>query len=486
VTALHYRSATDLVRALRARELSAAELLEHLAERCARVNPALNAVVATGFEAARAQARAADAALARGDAPGALAGLPITVKDAIEVAGMPTACGAPALAKHVPERHADSARRLADAGAVIFGKTNTPIYAGDFQTYNEVYGTTNNPWDPARTTGGSSGGSAAALAAGLTPLDLGSDIGGSIRNPAHFCGVYGHKPSYGLVSERGHIPGPPGQLAPTDLGVLGPLARTPEDLDLALAVLAAPRPEDAVAWRIELPPPRHERLAGFRVAAWLADPAGPPIAAEVAGLLEAAVQRIAAAGARVDVAARPGFDVADSHRLYLRLLYGVLGGGFPDPVLRGLEAALPTLAADDSSAFAQLVRGSVGSHRTWLRDDEARWRIRRSWAEWFRDFDVLLCPIMPIAAFPHDHSPFEGRTIEVDGTRIPYIELLFWAGHAVLGGLPATVVPVGRTRSGLPVGMQVMAPWLEDRTAIRFAKQLEDILGGFVPPPGLA
>ena len=227
MTAIHYRSATDLVRALRARELSAAELLEHFAERCARVNPALNAVVATSFEAARAQARAADAALARGDAPGALAGLPVTVKDAIEVAGMPTTCGAPELAKHVPERHADSAQRLADAGAVIFGKTNTPIYAGDFQTYNEVYGTTNNPWDPARTTGGSSGGSAAALAAGLTPLDLGSDIGGSIRNPAHFCGVYGHKPSYGIVSHRGHIPGPPGQLAPTDLGVLGPLARTP-------------------------------------------------------------------------------------------------------------------------------------------------------------------------------------------------------------------------------------------------------------------
>jgi amidase len=485
VTPLHYRTATELVGALARRELSAAELLDHFAARLERVNPRVNAVVATNLEAARERAAAADRALARGEARGALHGLPMTVKDVLELVGMPTTCGAPELAKHFAERNADSVQRLLDAGAVLFGKTNTPIWAGDLQTYNEVYGTTSNPFDPARIAGGSSGGSAAALAAGLTPLELGSDIGGSIRNPAHFCGVYGHRPTYGIVPARGHIPGPPGTLAPTDLNVVGPLARAPEDLELALGVLAGPRPEDAAAWRLELPPPRRARLREFGVAAWLADPAGPPIAAEVAELLAGAVERIAAAGARVDARLRPAFDPAESHSTYLRLLYGVIGAGFPPELIRGLEQALPGLAPDDHGVFAELVRGSVGTHRQWLADDEARWRLRARWAELFREVDVLLCPIMPLAAFPHDHSPIETRSVDVDGRAVPYFDLVFWAGLFVVAGLPATVVPVGRTRAGLPVGMQVVAAHLEDRTALGFAKHLEGLLGGFAPPPAL-
>lgn len=484
--ALHYRTATELLRALRAREISSQELLDHHAARLERVNPRVNAVVATNLEAARARARAADQARARGEDWGALHGLPVTVKDAIEVVGMPTTCGAPELAKHFAERNADSVERLVGAGAVVFGKTNTPIYAGDLQTYNEVYGTTGNPWDPARIAGGSSGGSAAALAAGLTPLELGSDIGGSIRNPAHFCGVYGHKPTYGIVPIRGHIPGPPGTLSPGDLGVVGPLARAPEDLELALGALAGPRPEDAGAWRFELPPPRRARLAEFRVAAWQSDPAGGPIAAEVAEPLARAVERIAAAGADVDETARPALDPAASHAVYLRLLYGVLAAGFPPALLQGFAQARPALAPDDRSVFAEMIRGSVASHREWLADDEARYKLRAAWAELFRDVDVLLCPIMPVAAFPHDHSPIQSRTVDVDGQRVPYFDLVFWAGLFVLAGLPSTVVPIGRTRAGLPVGMQVVAAHLEDRTAIRFAKCLEDVLGGFVPPPGFS
>jgi amidase len=474
------------MRALSRRELSAVELLDHFAGRVERLNPRVNAVVATNFEAARARAAAADRALARGEARGALHGLPMTVKDALELVEMPTTCGAPELAKHFAERNADSVERLLQAGAVLFGKTNLPIWAGDFQTYNEVYGTTSNPFDPTRIAGGSSGGSAAALAAGLTPLELGSDIGGSIRNPAHFCGVYGHKPTYGIVPIRGHIPGPPGALAPGDLGVVGPLARAPEDLDLALGVLAGPRPEDAIAWRLELPPARRGKLREFRVAAWLADPAGPPIAAEVAGLLAGAVERIAGAGARVDERARPALDAAESHATYLRLLYGVIGAGFPPQLIRGLEQALPSLSPDARGPFAELVRGSVGSHRQWVADDETRWRHRARWADFFRHFDVLLCPIMPLAAFPHDHSPMEARTVDVDGRAVPYFDLLFWAGLFVIAGLPSTVVPIGRTRAGLPVGMQVVSAHLEDRTAIGFARHLEDLIGGFVPPTGYA
>jgi amidase len=486
VTALHFRTATELARALRARKLSSAELLEHFAERLERVNPQLNAVVATNFEAARARARAADAALARGEACGALHGLPMTIKDAIEVAGMPTACGAPELAKHIPERNADAAERLVAAGAVIFGKTNVPLYAGDFQSYNDVYGTTSNPWDLSRAPGGSSGGSAAALAAGLTPLELGSDIGGSIRNPAHFCGVYGHKPSYGIVSPRGHIPGPPGLLQAADLNVVGPLARSPEDLELAMSVLVAPRPEDAPAWRIELPPARHQRLSEFRVATWLGEPAGPPIAAEVAELLERAAERIAAAGAQIDASARPAIDAAESHRTYLRLLYGVIGAGFPEEILRGFEQALPGLPESDHGPFAEMVRGAVGPHRRWLRDSEVRLHLRARWTELFREIDVLLCPIMPVPAFPHDHSPLPTRVLDIDGRAHPYLDLVFWAGLVTVVGLPSTVVPIGRTRAGLPVGMQVVAGPYEDRTALQFAALLEDELGGFVPPPAFA
>ena len=484
-TALHRRTATELVAALRAREVSAIELLDHYVARVERLNGGVNAVVATNLEAARASAARADAALARG-AEGALLGLPMTIKDCFEVVGMPTTSGAPELAKHLAARNADAVDRLADAGVVIFGKTNTPLYAGDFQTTNEVYGTTRNPWDPTRVPGGSSGGSAAALAAGLTPLELGSDIGGSIRNPAHCCGVYGHKASYGLVPLRGHIPSPPGALADVDLGVAGPIARSAEDLELALSVLAGARAEQAHAWRVELPAPRCARLAEFRVGLWLEDPAGPPIAAEVADLLAGAVDRIAAAGGRVDAAARPAIDPVQSYRVYLRLLYAALSPGLPPEVVAHLERVSAELPPDAATVDADLIRGAVGPHRAWLRDDEERWQLRAQWRDYFEHVDVLLCPVLPIPAFPHDKTPIQDRVYDVDGKEIKSRDLLFWVGHVTVAGLPATAVPVGRTRAGLPVGMQVVAPYLEDRTSLAFARAIADVVGGFVAPPDYA
>lgn len=485
MTALHWRSARDLAGALARREISAVELLDHLAERVARVNPAVNAVVATSFDAARARAREADAALSRGERWGPLHGLAMTIKDSLEVVGMPATSGAPELARHLPARDADAVERLRAAGAVPFGKTNLPLYAGDVQTFNAVYGTTRNPFDPARSPGGSSGGSAAALASGLTPLELGSDIGGSIRNPAHFCGVYGHKPSQGLVPGRGHIPGPPGALAPVDLAVVGPLARSADDLDLALGVLAGPAPEDAVAWRVALPAPRAERLRGLRIAAWLELPGAPPLDAEVAELLARAVDALTAAGAR-RVELPPPVDPRESHRLYRRLLYGVVGEGLPGAVVARLEQALPALAPDDASAFADLVRGSVGSHRHWRADDEARHRVRARWAGFFRDVDAVLMPVFSVAAVPHDPSPLEARTLTVNGVATPVVDQLFFAGLATLAGLPATAFPVGRTRAGLPVGIQALGPRFEDRTTIQLAREAEGVLGGFAPPPALA
>ena len=481
---LAQRSATELAAALQRREIGSRELLDRYLDRVERLTPALNAVVALAADAARARADEADAALARGESWGPLHGLPITIKDAIEVAGgMPTTSGAPELKDHRPAQSAASAQRLIDAGAVVFGKTNLPLYAGDLQSYNAVYGTTNNPWDASRTPGGSSGGSAAAIAAGLAGLELGSDIGGSIRTPAHFTGVYGHKPSYGVVSGRGHVPGPPGQIARDDIAVIGPLGRSADDLELALDLLAGPNAEDAAAWRVDLPAPRRGRLTDFRVAAWLDDPQCP-VGAAVAERLHAAVDAVAAAGAKVDVGARPEVDTAASHELYLRLLYGVLGAGFPDAVRARFEAQAKQLDPNDRGVGASMIRGTTQSHREWLVANEARQRLRTRWADFFRDWDVLLCPVTPTPAIPHDHSDIATRTVEIDGKSHPYFVQVFWAGLTGVVYLPATSAPIGRTPEGLPVGIQNVAPYLEDRTAIRFAKLLGDVIGGYEPPPG--
>jgi amidase len=481
MTELHFRSATELSRALRRKEVSSLELLDHYLDRLAKWNPRINAVVHVDAERARERARAADAARARGDSWGVLHGLPMTIKDSFEVAGMPCTSGAPELAKHVPAAHADAVQRLIDAGAVVFGKTNLPLYAGDFQSYNAVYGTTNNPWDVTRGPGGSSGGSAAALAAGLTGFELGSDIGGSIRNPSHYCGVYGLKTTHGIVPMRGHIPGPPGSLSEPDLGVGGPMGRSAADLALGLDVLAGPNRSDAVAWRLALPPPRGLRLGDARVGVWLDDERGP-IDGEVRDVLQSAVDAIAKAGARIDDRTRP-IDSGEQHRVYLQLLSPIMAAGYPPEVLARMDVAAAALPASDDSAAANSARGMALRQRDWYALDHRRNLLRARWADYFREVDVLLCPVMPTAAFPHDHRDMSARTLRINGKDEPYFQL-FWAGLAVNAHLPGVVAPAGRTRSGLPVGIQIVGPYLEDRTPIAFAAQLADVLGGFTPPPG--
>lgn len=479
------RSATALAAALRRRELGSLELLEHFLARLERWNPTLNAVVTLDIERARERARAADDALARGEAWGPLHGLPITIKDSIEVAGMPCTSGAPALAGHLPAETAPAAQRLVDAGAVIFGKSNLPLYAGDFQSYNEVHGTTCNPWDPARTPGGSSGGAAAALAAGLCGLELGSDIGGSIRNPSHYCGVYGHKPSHGIVPMRGHVPGPPGTLREDDLGVIGPMARSAEDLALALDLLAGPHGSAARAWRVRLPPARHQRLAGARIGVWLDDPRCP-VSSEVGDALQDAVDALARAGAAIDDRTRP-VGAGESRATYLALLYGVLGAGFPASLLAAFDGQAAALDPADDTLAAHLVRGAALRHREWLAVHERRLALCARWEEYFRDHDALLAPVMPTVAFPHDHSEITSRSVDVDGRAFPYLEQLFWAGLATVALLPATAVPVGSGRtSGLPVGLQIVGPACEDRTPIALAAAMAGAVGGFATPPGYA
>jgi amidase len=479
-----FRSATELVGMLRRREISSRELLEiHLA-RVAKHGRALNAVVCLDEERARAEAAAADAELARGRARGPLHGLPITIKDTFETAGLRTTAGSPELANHVPERDADAVSRLRRAGAIIFGKTNVPFMAGDWQSFNAVYGTTNNPWNASRVPGGSSGGAAAAVAAGETSLELGSDIGGSIRVPSHWSGVCGHKPTWGIVPQRGHVPPLPGMLASADLNVCGPIARSVDDLSLALGVLAGPGELDAAGWRLELPPARRSRLADYRVTACFQDPAYP-IDASVRALLESAVERLRRAGVTVRVLEKPPVDLATARRVYDTLLLPLMGGSFPESALKAFQQLASSAAPDDPNPLVATARAFTASHITWLAANEERERLRARMHELFRETDVLLLPVNQLPAIPHMPEPsMPERTLTVNGKTIPYTDLLGWIAPATMCKLPATVVPVGRTPDNLPVGIQIVGSHLEDHTTLDFARRLAELTGGFTPPPG--
>ncbi len=479
-----FRSACDLVAAIRKREVGSRELLEHYVKRVERYNPKLNAVVTLDVERARQRADAADAALARGEWLGPLHGLPITVKDTYETAGLRTTAGASVHAEYVPAQDATAIARLVAAGAVVFGKTNTPTFAMDAQTYNPVFGTTNNPWDMTRTPGGSSGGSAAALAAGLTGLELGSDIGGSIRIPAHYCGVYGHKPTFEIIPLHGHIPGPPGSLSRADLAVAGPLARSTDDLALALDILAGPDSDKAVAWRLELPPPRRAALRAYRVAAWF-DELSCPLDTEVRNRFTATVEALRQAGVPVDEQARPAVQFAEAARTFRRLLWAATAPGLSREQFEKFVEMAADLPHNDDSLLAEFAQATALRHRYWLSAHEKRTQYRARWAEFFKNYDILLCPVTPTAAIPHDHSsPFLARTIQVNGQPRPYLDQIVWTGVIGLAYLPATVAPVGRTAAGLPVGIQIVGPYLEDRTPIDFARRLADVVGGFEMPPG--
>ncbi len=482
---LAHASATRLCAALRAGEVSSRELLELYLSRTGAADPALNAVVTLDAERALGLAGEADAARARGELAGPLGGLPITIKDTIETEGIRTTAGAPWLAGHVPERDATAVSRLKAAGAIVFGKTNCPLFGGDAQSENAVFGTTGNPWALDRSPGGSSGGSAAALAAGLTTLELGSDIGGSVRNPAHYCGVYGHKPSFGLIPTRGHIPPPPGALSPVDLAVVGPLARATEDLELALEVLAGPDENEAAAWRLELPPARGRSLGDYRLAVWLEDPECP-IDSAVGDVLSDAVDALARAGATIDTGRRPDFTLAEAHRTYQRLLYGVTAAGLANRVFGTLLAKAADLAPTDDRRNARYLRDGTQRHRDWLVANEERARYRARWSDFFEGCDILLCPTVPTTAIRHDHSNINHRTITVNGETRDYWDQIIWAGMASMAGLPATVAPVGRASDGLPVGIQIMGPYLQDRSTIDFARRLGEVVGGYEPPPAFA
>jgi amidase len=474
--------AGQLARALREREISSRELLDLLLARAGRFNPALNAIVAFDAERARTAADAADNLTARGERTGPLHGLPMTVKDVWETQGLVTTSGAPELAQHVPGTDALAVDRLRRAGAIIFGKTNTPLYAGDIQTFNDVYGRTGNPWDLARTPGGSSGGAAAALAAGLTPLELGSDIGGSIRTPAHFTGVYGLKPSWGVVPVRGHIPGPPGSLVTPEVGVAGPMARSVADLRTVLGVVAGPLPEDAAAWRLELDPGAELRdLSALRIATVFAEGADVvPVAGDVRACLQTFADRLSDAGARVESVPLP-VPLADGFRAWRDIVLTVTGAGLPEQEF----AQLTALAGAPGGDPAGTARALTSRYRDWIAAIDNRQAQRQAWARFLAGFDAVLAPVTPTAAFPHDtERPMADRLLDVDGTQVPYFSAIAWCGAIGAVMLPVVTVPAGRTESGLPVGVQVIGPFLSDLRLLRVAELLDGAAGpGFTAPP---
>lgn len=478
-----YATATEVVAALVAREVSARELCAATIARIGEHDVTLNAVVVRDFERAQSAAIAADAALARGERR-PLLGVPMTVKESYNVAGLPTTWGIPSFSGWLADADAVAVARLKAAGAVILGKTNVPLALGEWQAFNAVYGSTSNPWALDRTPGGSSGGSAVSLAAGYVSLEIGSDIAGSLRSPAHYCGVFSHKPSHGVVPTDGHaLPGT--LMEKPDLAVMGPLARSAADLTLALDVLTGPADADAVAYRLSLPPPRHAALRDYRVLVLYSHPLLP---AELR--VRAAIDRLAyglrAAGATVAESSPLLPDLAEAARVYVRLLYQAVYAGQPPELTEAVAAAAPAIHAEVDELSALRARTAVGSHRDWLAADEARHVLALYWRELFREWDVVLFPPMPTVAFLRDEiTPLHLRTIESDGALYTFVNQQVYASLATGPGLPATTIPLERP-DGLPTGVQIIGPFLEDRTTLHFAELIEELRGGFIPPPGFA
>lgn len=466
---------------LRARAISARELLEATLARIEQVNPAVNAVVGLDAELARAAAAEADRRLACGEAR-SLEGLPITVKDAFDVAGLRSTAGAPAYKERVPTVDAAPVARLRDAGAVIVAKSNVPTFVTDFQSYNPVYGTTNNPWDLSRSAGGSSGGAAAAVATGMASLELASDLGGSIRWPAHACGVFGLKTSWGLVPTWGHVPPPPERRTArnVDLMVAGPLARSAADLDLVLPVLAGPRDPSVST---PLRPPRRTEPKGLRIALWLDDPFAP-VEAEVTAAVRRAAALLADAGALVDERARPALRFEEAFEVFALLNHFVVAYGLPPKIRLRLQQGAARAAPNDLSHRALQARGARMTPSLYQHTVLRKRRVERQWARFFDSVDVVLSPPAPVVAIPHDHNPdIHARRLDIGGRSVPYLDLLKWSALASGADLPAAVAPVLRTASGLPAGVQIIAARGEDRTAVAVAAMLEALGCRHEPPP---
>ena len=477
---LTFAPAAEIATLIKRGEVSSLEILEHYFSRIDKYDSQLNAIVWQQRDEARALANAADRAIRRGEDTGALHGVPMTIKESYDVVGYPTTWGRPDLKDNFPQRDALAVARLKKAGAIIFGKTNVPYGLADFQSYNEIYGTTNNPWDLARSPGGSSGGSAVSRAVGFSALDTGSDIGGSIRNPAHFCGLFGHKPTWNLIPPRGHAL--PGTLAAADLSVIGPLARSSRDLELALQVMAGPDEIQSNGLRVQLPR-LTKTTSELRVAVWEDDELAP-VATSIRDRVRAVAETLSKLGANVESTARPDWSTEAMHNTYQCLLNATMTCRVPPETFKELLAGTAGIDEFGCSSEEQAVLARVARFRNWVQYNEERTKIRWAWHKFFQTYDILIAPIMATAAFEHDHRPFSERTISVNGHEQEYFTQLFWAGLAVNAYLPSTVLPTGlESENELPIGIQIIGPEYSDLITIGIAQLLESEGYTFTPPP---
>jgi amidase len=474
---LHFMTAVDLAALTRARKIGCLDLLDHHIERIERLDGLTNAVVVRDFDRARRRARALDQT--SGQTP-SLFGVPMTIKESFDVEGLPTTWGDERFRNSIAATNALAVDRLIEAGAVILGKTNVPVMLTDYQSYNPIYGTTNHPWDLALSPGGSSGGAAAALAVGYCALEVGSDVGSSIRNPAHYCGVFGHKPTWGICPPLGHGLG--GAVAAADISVIGPMARSAGDLMTVLDVMAGPEAIDA-GWKLDLPPPRMTGFRGLRVAVMTDHPLSEVDTSIVSALHELS-SFLVREGAIVSFEARPDFDLTLGHSLYIQMLRATTSTRI-DPAAAakaGREAA--NLSGDDHSYYADALRGQCMAHRDFLLANETRHRMRRAWSRFFSEWDLLLCPPAASPAQKHDQCGERWqRSIEVNDHAVPQTDQMFWAGIAGLYLLPASVAPLGVTSNGLPIGVQIIGAQYADKTTIAFAGLLEKSWRRFAAPP---
>ena len=485
-----FGTAVQAVKAIRAGVISSRELTKHVFSRIKKHNEKINAFVTLNEEQALKRARKADDALVAGKNWGPLHGLPILIKDQFPTAGLRTTCGFPELADYIPKENAVAVNRLLDAGAIIIGKTNTPIGASDIQTYNKVAGTTNNPWDVTKTSGGSTGGGAAALAAGLGFLELGADLAGSIRTPSNFCGICGHKSSLNIVSLQGSIPPLPVLIPPSinlaglnDLAVAGPLARSAADLKLELEIIAGPAPEDTFAYQWKLPKARKVKLKDYKIG-YVTDDPFCPVNPEIKVIMSNTALALRKEGVRIKEGWPEGIQPGKVFDIYFKLMaaYVSQSPAFTETVINTMMTLFYMPYGETQRNF---VEGLTMSHKDWFKLSVQRLASRLAWQEYFKTYDAFLMPANCIPAFTHNHDRnMWGRVVESSDKPRYYAETFKWISIATLAGTPVTLIPVGKTKDNLPVGIQIMGPYMEDGTSLDLAMKMENVLGGFTPPPG--
>ena len=475
---IHNLPAYELAEKIKNKEISSLEVTELFIERIEKYDDDINAVVIRTFDEAIDAAKKVDNQKSN-DTNGPLHGIPMTIKESYNIKGQSTTWGIGAYKGNIAKEDGLAVKRLKSAGAHFLGKTNVPLNLADFQSYNEIYGTTGNPWDTSKTPGGSSGGSAAALAAGFTALEAGSDIGGSIRNPAHYCGVFGHKPSHGIIPSSGHelIPNVP----EPDLSVCGPLAKSAKDLEIALDVMSGPMERRAKGWQLNLPESSRMSLKDFKVAVWCNDELAP-VSSEIAERCEEVGRNLSSVGAKVSFSDRPEHDFLKAEINYQLLLQSVMQSGMSEEEFKKVEEIASKLEPKDNSVDALLARGTVLSHRNWIRQNYAREQIKISWAKFFKEWDLLICPQLATTAIKHDHRKISERTIKVDNQDQRYFQQIFWPGLAVNAHLPSTVFPTGLSKEGMPIGLQAIGGAYEDKTTIKFAELYEEEFKAFEVP----